>query len=371
MTVTELLEDFIRRYSGQPDTAGIYFTSAGLDLLGGTSAPYGGNVLTVSLSPGTYAVIRHTDTGRIGLEESMSNIEYTCDISALGLYQEKNWAAPVFQTLATLQSAGAGLAGAELLLHHSVQEPLLQQTVPAALLAADRLRSQPQALARLAVPRSQAAGSVLAAFAGKADVLLLSAPQILEFSYLPFPAAEYKIVLMMTAEKSKKDMTGLFAEAYQTMQSKNPSLVSAAQLTESDAALCQGTLLYPYAKFMVYEQQRITAAIALLRQRQPDLAGFFALLNHSGQELMGLCQKTYKDAASLYTLIRDTGLAAACRILDPGRGVFSIVLSGQVDTFVEKIRAIFLEKAGYPPSFYICSTADSGMQLPLPSKMPK
>lgn len=39
MTATELLEDFTRRFGGEPDTAEIYFAGAGLDMLGESARP--------------------------------------------------------------------------------------------------------------------------------------------------------------------------------------------------------------------------------------------------------------------------------------------------------------------------------------------
>ncbi|GEM_PF-7106295 len=371
MTATELLEDFTRRFGGEPDTAEIYFAGAGLDMLGGVCASSGGNVLTASLSPGTYAVVRHTNNGKISVEESTSNIELTCDAAALGIYQEKNRAAPVFQSLAALQTAERELAGAEFLLHHSIQNAQFQQAAAASVLAADRLKSQPEELARFCIPHCAASNSaILSGFAGKNGALLLSAPKELQYSYLPFPAAEYKIILTMTEEKNKKDLSGLFTEAFHTMRDKNPSLTSAAQLTESDAELCRETLLYPYAKFMLHEQQRIASAAELLRQRQPDLNGFWDVLGASGRAICGLYRKIAKDAVSFYELACRAKLCAACRILDNGCGVFSIVRGDQVDTFLDKLRTAFVEKAGYPPVFYVCSTADSGVQIPPPPKPP-
>lgn len=372
MTATELLEDFIRRFGGKEDTAGIYFAGAGLDMLGGVCACSGGNVLTASLSPGTYAVIRHTVSGQIAIEESASNIELTSDIPAMKLYQEKNWAAPIFKSLAAFQAAGAELAGAEILLHHNIQNLQFQQTLAASILAADRVQSPPEDLARLCIPHSRiSSAAVLAGCAGKAGTLLLSAPRELQYSYLPFPSAEYKVILTITEEKIKKELSGLFAEAYQIMQEKNPELTSAAQLTESDAELCRESLLYPYAKFMLHEQQRIGEATELLRRRQPDLEGFWEVLDISGRALCGLYRKVAKDAVSLYDLACRTKLAAACRILDNGQGVFSIVRGDQIDNFLDKLRTAFVEKAGYPPAFYICSTADSGISIPPPPKPPK
>lgn len=367
MHMSDLIEDFVRRYHCKPEEVQVFFSGTGLDLLGGFPAEIGGNALSAALSAGTYAAVRLRNTEEIQLQKSESNLVYNAKLNTLAMYQDKNWAKPVFHALAILQTAGTPMSGAEVLLHYDLSEPQFEQTIPAVLSAVNQQHAAPvQLFHHCLFEQIPAPGAVLAGLAGKAHTLLFSNTQSGQHTYLSSPFAGFNVILVTPEEKQKKDIMVPFLKAWEILQEKNPFLTTAISLTNDDIAVLNGTPEYPYAKFILEEQARINQATALLNKRQPDADGFWSVLHASGEALHTLCSKSVPESALLYTLATQSGQCAACRILNSGHGIFAVVRTGSVDSFLENLRTAFTEKAGSSPTFSVCAIAGSGFCPPPP-----
>ena len=369
MLLKDLKDEYVRRMGGTEKEVSVFFSGASLDLLGGPAQPFGGLAVSTALSAGTYAMLGPAREATITLQESKSDLMLSCDIDKLGLYKEKDWGAPIFKTLENLNNSQYPLSGANLLFRHSIDDPSFYAANIAAAAAMTNAAIQPaDALRACALngEQHQSKTGILASAAGRAGTLMLINAKNYDYSYIRFQIPTYKLVFTVFENKKPKNLQPEFEKCFDLLKKKLPALSSIQDLKKGDIELNSAYLqdYKPFAEFALHEYQRVLWATEALRGARPSaLSNFGLLLYESGRELLPLFGKSEKALKILSDVAAQTELAEGSRVLDNGRGIFSLVNDAHVDAFTERIKAAVTEQASAAPVFYICKPADSGVQI--------
>lgn len=369
MLLKDLKDEYTRRLGGTEQDVSVYFSGAGLDLLGGPAQAFGGHTISAALSAGTYVMRGPCQEEKITLQESQTDLMYACNIDALGLYNEKDWGAPIFKLLEHLNNRQATLTGANLLFRHSTADAAFHATQAAAAAAVTNASIPPIDMLRacaLADTRHSSKTELLSSAVGRANSLMYIQAKTFDYSYLAFPFPTHKLVFTIFASKKQKNLQPEFEACFELLKKRLPALTSVQDLKNSDITFNSDALgnYASFAAFALHEYQRtLWAAEALGNNHTRALADFGLLLYESGKELLPLFGSGEKDLKCLFDIAAQTELAEDSRILDDGRGIFSLVNDIHIDAFTEQVKAAVTEQVGFSPVFYICAPADSSIQI--------
>lgn len=337
MNFKNLQDDFLVRYNTKTKP---YCTFSGtpLFLMGDLLFSDCGHSLITALSSGTALAVSHEGTD-YSIQQTLENTVFSCAGKKLTLYNEKNYATPIFHTIAHLNSHfKINPDGMKLLFeHNTISKGFHNYLAP--LISAFMLlfsNSSPvdvlTALSSMKFTKKEYFSILATISLSKGHIILSDNLSLLAKDYI-FPLLGTKIVIIKTNTKPKRIYTDFSTDADPDDLSKEQQRI---------------------LSFFIKEEERILKYPAI-----KDFSEFHNLINESGEDLLSLIDV---PAISLLAEVTRKTSALSLRPIANSSSIYAIVSDEDIDDFVNFTEGEYEKKAGYKPTFYITDTTDSGIK---------
>lgn len=207
---------------------------------------------------------------------------------------------------------------------------------------------------------------------GKENKAIFLDTATLEYQYVPLVLKDYRIVIISSNKKR-----GLGESKYNERRSECEHALSELQKVKDIASLgdlsieefeaIKGLITSDIerkrAKHAVYENQRTLQAVEALQK--DDLVTFGRLMNDSHISLRDDYEVTGKELDTLAAAAWECEGVIGSRMTGAGFGgcTVSLVHKDYVDTFIEKVGKVYLEKIGYAADFYVAAVGEGARVL--------
>jgi|GEM_PF-4989005 len=341
MNITEIRDNFIKIYGGDEKNLRAFSVCSALRLAG-CDAP-GFDCLSLSLSPATTAVVREKSDRIYKIINSDSDVMYQCGEDKLLDYGDDMGQQGIFRAIALTKG---NVKGAEILLNYSADRDRFKNpvtTVAAALsLIGKNALPSPGEISSLADSGTRLDKLTECKLGGRQNTVTLKSKNG-SVGQLAFYLTGYKLIIAKI---------------------KNTRETAAQKIHEAvKKAACNTSEQDPYERFCVNEQkraERLCENIAACKAVNGELAD---ILKNSARELCSLTGKYGHTLFEAYKAAEDTRLAAAILVAYDYSGICAIVSNAETDNFVNSFSQSYERRQGSSPEFYICNTADSGIEL--------
>lgn len=341
MSITEIRDNFIKIYGGDEKNLRAFSVSSALRLAG-CDAP-GFDCLSLSVSPATTAVIREKSDGIYKIINSDSDVMYQCGEDKLLDYGDDMSVQSIFRAIALTKGK---VKGAEILLNYSADRSCFKNpvtTVAAALsLTGKNSLPSPGEISSLADSGTLLDKLTECKLSGRQNTVTLKSKNG-SVGQLAFYLTGYKLVI---------------ATVKNTKETAAKKIYEAAKNAVSDTSEQS-----PYERFCANEQKRAERLLENLTAYKAINHELADILKNSAYELCSLTGKYGHTVYEAYKAAEDTHLAAAILAAYDYSGICAIVSNAETDNFVKSFSEIYQRRQGSSPEFYICDTADSGIEL--------
>lgn len=207
---------------------------------------------------------------------------------------------------------------------------------------------------------------------GKENKAIFLDTATLEYQYVPLVLKDYRIVIISSNKKR-----GLGESKYNERRSECEHALSELQEVKDIASLgdlsieefeaikghITSDIERKRAKHAVYENQRTLQAVEALKK--DDLVTFGRLMNDSHISLRDDYEVTGKELDTLAAAAWECEGVIGSRMTGAGFGgcTVSLVHKDYVDTFIEKVGKVYLEKIGYAADFYVAAVGEGARVL--------
>ena len=207
---------------------------------------------------------------------------------------------------------------------------------------------------------------------GKKDHALLLDTNTLEYEVIPAAFGEYVVAIMNTnkrrelADSKYNERRAECEEALRRLQTKL-AIQSLGELDEAtfeaNKELIGDATLIKRAKHAVTENQRTLKAKKALQSG--DLTEFGLLLNGSHTSLQNDYEVTGIELDTLVEAAQAHQSVLGARMTGAGFGgcAIALVKASDFEDFKDKVKAVYLEKIGYPTDIYQASLDDGARKL--------
>jgi galactokinase len=387
MNVTTLHQVFLNIFKILPRQA--FFAPGRINLIGEHTDYNGGHVFPCAITYGTYAVARKREDNVIRLYSTnfpnKGIIEF--NLSELDYEKEHNWANYPKGMIRYILEAGYKIpSGFDCAIQGNIPNGAgLSSSASIELLTGVLVNG----LFQLEIPRLDLIklgkkvenefigvnSGIMDQFAigmGMKDAGILLDCQTLKYEYAPIHLEDYKILIMNTnkrrelADSKYNERRGECEEALTQLQEKLP-IEALGQLSEAEfdenQYLITNETVRKRAKHAVYENMRTIQALEELKLG--NLETFGQLINQShislrddyevtGVELDSLVEAAWKQPGVLGARMTGAGFGG-CAI--------AIVRNEEVENFIAKVGAAYLDKIGYEAEFYVASIGDGAKEI--------
>ena len=384
----EVTEKFITLF-GDGDLTN-YFSPGRINLIGEHTDYNGGYVFPAAISIGTYGVARKRSDRIVKVYslnfEAVGVLTFSLDEPLVNT-PEANWANFVKGYILKLREAGYDIeTGFELVIEGTIpngsglsSSASLELLVGRVLNDLFDLSLDTLTLVKLGQKvENEFIGvnsGIMDQFAigfGKSGQAILLDTNTLAYELVPADFGDYKIVIMNTNKRreladSKYNERRAECETALARLQTELDISALGQLTpaefETHKVLIGDAVLEKRAKHAVYENERTKLAKAALAKG--DLVAFGQLLNASHASLKDDYEVTGLELDTLAETAQHLPGVLGARMTGAGFGGCGIALvkSPEIPDFIDKLSAIYLEKIGYPASFYVATIAEGARKL--------
>lgn len=367
-----------------------YFSPGRINLIGEHTDYNGGYVFPAAISIGTFGVARKRADSLVKVYslnfETVGVIEFSLENELVNT-PEANWGNFVKGYLLKLKEAGHAIqTGFELVIEGTIPNgsglsssaslELLVGTVVNDLyhLGLDKLTlvQLGQKVENEFIGVNSGIMDQFAIGFGEIGKAILLDTNTLKYELVPAEFGDYKIVIMNTnkrrelADSKYNERRAECEEALKRLQTKL-EITALGQLTptefEENRALIGDVTLEKRAKHAVYENERTKLAKTCLEAG--ELQAFGQLLNASHESLKNDYEVTGIELDTLAETAQGLSGVLGARMTGAGFGGCGIALvaTSEIETFITKLSATYLEKIGYDASFYVATIADGARKL--------
>ncbi len=392
MSTKEMKQEVTEKFTalfGDGATAN-YFSPGRINLIGEHTDYNGGYVFPAAISIGTFGVARKRADSLVKVYslnfETVGVIEFSLENELVNT-PEANWGNFVKGYLLKLKEAGHAIqTGFELVIEGTIPNgsglsssaslELLVGTVVNDLyhLGLDKLTlvQLGQKVENEFIGVNSGIMDQFAIGFGEIGKAILLDTNTLKYELVPAEFGDYKIVIMNTnkrrelADSKYNERRSECEEALKRLQTKL-DITALGQLTptefEENRALIGDVTLEKRAKHAVYENERTKLAKACLEAG--ELQAFGQLLNASHESLKNDYEVTGIELDTLAETAQGLSGVLGARMTGAGFGGCGIALvaTSEIETFITKLSATYLEKIGYAVSFYVATIADGARKL--------
>lgn len=361
-----------------------YFAPGRVNLIGEHTDYNGGHVFPCALTIGTYAVVRKRNDKKVRYFslnfENMGIIE--ADLDVLVNTPEAGWTNYPTGMIWTLKEKGYEIgSGFDMLLYGNIPNgsglsssasvEVVTGVVLNDLFGLGLTNKEIALMGQYSENNFNGVNcGIMDQFAvamGKKDNAIFLDTATLEYEYAPIKLEGAKIVIACSNKKR-----GLGDSKYNERRSqceealadiKAVKLIKAlGELTieefEQVKTAVKSDICRQRAKHAVYENQRTLQAVAALKAN--DIATFGKLMNESHISLKEDYEVTGIELDTLVEAAWQQEGVIGSRMTGAGFGgcTVSIVKDEAIDSFIEKVGAIYLEKIGYKADFYVVQVGE-------------
>ena len=392
MSTKEMKQEVTEKFTvlfGDGATAN-YFSPGRINLIGEHTDYNGGYVFPAAISIGTFGVARKRTDSLVKVYslnfETVGVIEFSLEEELVNT-PEANWGNFVKGYLLKLKEAGHAIqTGFELVIEGTIPNgsglsssaslELLVGTVVNDLyhLGLDKLTlvQLGQKVENEFIGVNSGIMDQFAIGFGEIGKAILLDTNTLKYELVPAEFGDYKIVIMNTnkrrelADSKYNERRAECEEALKRLQTKL-EITALGQLTptefEENRALIGDVTLEKRAKHAVYENERTKLAKTCLEAG--ELQAFGQLLNASHESLKNDYEVTGIELDTLAETAQGLPGVLGARMTGAGFGGCGIALvkTSEIEAFISKMSATYLEKIGYDASFYVATIADGARKL--------
>lgn len=340
----------------------------------------GGKVFPAAISLKNDVYIRPNGTNRINLSWTTLNDEVSLDIEKLDSYRGLKYGNYQAGAAYFLKRAGFKVLGCDILSDCKIpfgsglssSAAIEVSTIKALLALSDEYLSNvdiailAQKVEREYVGVNCGIMDQYASACGKCDNALILDCKTLECEYVPFNLKNYSL-LIANCNKPHNLIVSKYNErreeverALNILQSKfNLSCLADLKTEDFDStkSLLDDTLK-KRVEHVVYECERVN--LAKKAMISGDLTELGRLLNASHASLRDLYEVTGKELDALQKAASENQYCLGARMTGGGFGgcVISLVVADKIEVFKEVVIKEYVNKIGYPPTFYDVDISD-------------
>lgn len=393
MELNLIIDEFIKLYGGTKDDIRVFQSPGRVNLIGEHTDYNGGFVFPAALTMKTTIVARKRNDNTIRLKATDLDFVVEADIAKLDSYRELEWGNYQLGMAYTLQEAGYDIVGCDLLYDDTVPHggglsSSAAIEVSTGLMFATFSNEKNNInkeidMIEMALLGQKAENQycgvncgIMDQFAsamGNRNHAIFLKCDDLTYDYAPLELDGMKIVLSNTKKKHS-----LGASKYNERRSEcekgfsilNTVLpdkkclgeISVAEFEEHKSVITDDVILRR-VKHVIYEDERVLNSLEALKNG--DVVTFGKYMNESGDSLRYDYEVTGNELDVMVEEARKIDGVLGSRMTGGGFGgcTVSIVKEENVDEFIEKVGANYLERTGIKPEFYVTEIGDGGKEI--------
>ncbi len=388
MTNSELKQEFIKVFGGNEDDIRLFASPGRVNLIGEHTDYSGGFVFPAALTFCTTVAARVRDDNKIRMKATdlPEIVEGTTD--TLENFKDLKWGNYQFGVFTELKKAGYNIVGADMLFHDTTPHgaglsssaaiEVSSAIAMAALGGATDIDSIEMAkLSQLAehnyVGVKCGIMDQFASAMGKKNHAIFLDCKTLDYQLVPINIDGYKLVLSNTNKKhslgaSKYNERRHECEAgFEILKKELPSATCLGDITPEEYYRVKDAIkdetVERRVRHVVEEDARVKKSIEVLTAG--DLVTFGKLMTASHESLRDLYEVSCDELDILAAEALKVDGVLGSRMTGAGFGgcTVSLVKDDAVDTFIDRLGKIYLDKVGYEASFYITEIGDGGREL--------
>ncbi len=388
MTNSELKQEFIKVFGGNEDDIRLFASPGRVNLIGEHTDYSGGFVFPAALTFCTTVAARVRDDNKIRMKATdlPEIVEGTTD--TLENFKDLKWGNYQFGVFTELKKAGYNIVGADMLFHDTTPHgaglsssaaiEVSSAIAMAALGGATGIDSIEMAkLSQLAehnyVGVKCGIMDQFASAMGKKNHAIFLDCKTLDYQLVPINIDGYKLVLSNTNKKhslgaSKYNERRHECEAgFEILKKELPSATCLGDITPEEYYRVKDAIkdetVERRVRHVVEEDARVKKSIEVLTAG--DLVTFGKLMTASHESLRDLYEVSCDELDILAAEALKVDGVLGSRMTGAGFGgcTVSLVKDDAVDTFIDRLGKVYLDKVGYEASFYITEIGDGGREL--------
>ncbi len=387
MTFQELKQQFITLYGGDETDIRLFEAPGRVNLIGEHTDYNGGYVMPAALTLSTVVAARKRDDTVIRLAATTLDDRVTADTGKLDNYRDLKWGNYQLGVIYTLQQAGYTIPGCDLLydatLPFGAGLSSSASIEVATAITVTGLSGESLDMVEAALVGQRAENEycgmncgIMDQFAsamGKKDHAIHLNCNTLEYRLIPLELGANKLIITNT-NKPHKLVESKYNErraecdaALALLQTKKPDLSALCLLTPTEFDAISDVLtddvLLRRARHAVYENARTIEAVSALESG--DIVRLGELMKQSHLSLRNDYEVTGAELDALFDAALTVDGVIGVRMTGAGFGgcTVAIVVDDQVEAYQTQVAALYTEKTGYIPSFYVCSAGDGGREV--------
>ena len=388
MTNSELKQEFIKVFGGNEDDIRLFASPGRVNLIGEHTDYSGGFVFPAALTFCTTVAARVRDDNKIRMKATDLPEIVEGTTATLENFKDLKWGNYQFGVFTELKKAGYNIVGADMLFHDTTPHgaglsssaaiEVSSAIAMAALGGAKDIDSIEMAkLSQLAehnyVGVKCGIMDQFASAMGKKNHAIFLDCKTLDYQLVPINIDGYKLVLSNTNKKhslgaSKYNERRHECEAgFEILKKELPSATCLGDITPEEYYRVKDAIkdetVERRVRHVVEEDARVKKSIEVLTAG--DLVTFGKLMTASHESLRDLYEVSCDELDILAAEALKVDGVLGSRMTGAGFGgcTVSLVKDNAVDTFIDRLGKIYLDKVGYEASFYITEIGDGGREL--------
>lgn len=388
MTNSELKQEFIKVFGGNEDDIRLFASPGRVNLIGEHTDYSGGFVFPAALTFCTTVAARVRDDNKIRMKATDLPEIVEGTTATLENFKDLKWGNYQFGVFTELKKAGYNIVGADMLFHDTTPHgaglsssaaiEVSSAIAMAALGGAKDIDSIEMAkLSQLAehnyVGVKCGIMDQFASAMGKKNHAIFLDCKTLDYQLVPINIDGYKLVLSNTNKKhslgaSKYNERRHECEAgFEILKKELPSATCLGDITPEEYYRVKDAIkdetVERRVRHVVEEDARVKKSIEVLTAG--DLVTFGKLMTASHESLRDLYEVSCDELDILAAEALKVDGVLGSRMTGAGFGgcTVSLVKDDAVDTFIDRLGKVYLDKVGYEASFYITEIGDGGREL--------
>ncbi|MEW9669385.1 galactokinase [Ammoniphilus sp. 3BR4] len=367
-----------------------FFAPGRVNLIGEHTDYNGGYVFPAALTYGTWALVSPRQDGKVRFGSANFDVKAECALDHLVYDKEDDWAnypKGVIQKLLAYPSISAYLKGADILYYGNIPNGAgLSSSASielATALAISKLVNCHIPMIEL-VKLSQLAENqfvgvncgIMDQFAvgmGKKDHAMMLKCDSLQYEYVPFQAAGYKLVISNTnkrrglADSKYNERRRECEQGLMHIQKVLPHISSLGDLRYAEweqlREAIPSEVIRNRVEHVVSEDERVLLATKSLKEN--DLISFGQYMRQSHESLRDLYEVTGLELDALFEEASKISGCVGTRMTGAGFGGcnVSLVHGDAVEEFKKQVAENYTRRTGLVPDFYVCEVGDGAKEI--------
>ncbi len=386
--INELKSQFLEKFGGTEAGIRVFSSPGRVNLIGEHTDYNGGYVFPAALTMATTIIARPRKDSIVRMAATDLEGIVEGDLDTIDKYKDLKWGNYQFGIFDELKTAGYNICGADMLFHDTTPHggglsssaaiELSAAIAMASLGGAKNIDNIEMAkISQLAEHNYIGVNcGIMDQFAsamGKKNHLIFLNCKTLDYKLVPINLDGYKLVISNTNKKrslasSKYNERRSECEAgLEILKSAMPDKTCLGDITteefNSAKHLIKDPVILNRVTHVITEDDRVLSAIKVLNDG--DLIAFGELMTASHISLRDLYEVSCMELDTLVESALNIDGVLGSRMTGAGFGgcTVSLVTEDCVDEFIDKVGKEYLEKVGYPASFYITEIGDGGREI--------